>query len=170
MFSRSVVAFLLLGLSTIFGKGESTIPTEVALTPGLEYTLRNPGYPNNYEAGLHLAWNFTSHSDYRVHVNCSVISIPESENCSKDVLTLNGKQFCSSKKILFFAQASSLSVTFKSTTDLGKFCCRVISVFKPCQCGRIKKTVSDVDCAKELEETNLFFAGRRQIPLCGHNY
>lgn len=116
------------------------------LAVGEVYEVVSPRYPQNYPRNSDCSWKITAPVGNKVEFYCADVDIPESTDCTQDVLSVQAKKFCSSGQIYRINKSPdhSIDVTFKSTTNQGKFYCKANTKSDPCTCGR-RKSVSIIN-------------------------
>ncbi|XP_034950561.1 uncharacterized protein [Chelonus insularis] len=137
------LAFLLgmVGMSSSQSFGQCDF--EQVIEAGMSYYIFSPNYINgNYPAGSTCRW--TAKSDRPIKLSCDPFYIPESPNCSLDVLLVqspNGatERYCETGPFTTYSQGNQMTISLISSplSRGGRFYCLLESVSNrtDCACG-----------------------------------
>ncbi|KAK2586038.1 hypothetical protein KPH14_012040 [Odynerus spinipes] len=113
---------------------------EQELQLGTTYYVLSPDYPNYYRGRHSCMWR--SRSNTRVKLNCTLVEIPASRNCSLDALTIqvdNDIEYaiCGLNSFTVESVSSEMIIKFRSSYNTygGKFRCELTATPQTCSCG-----------------------------------
>lgn len=143
--SFPVLCLVALFASSVSGQACTTEGGVVRnINPLSPLIVQSPKYPENFVSDLSCRWNINVPVGYRFRVLCEDFSLTSTPNCQSDVVTINGKKYCSGPTLdTKWNGGQPLIIDFQSRTNSGKFKCTVSAIEDPCNCGNVKKTDKD---------------------------
>ncbi|XP_076175096.1 venom serine protease 34 [Ptiloglossa arizonensis] len=140
----TVLSWLTLFVASIFGQDQAC-NYQQELSAGNEYYVYNSEYPYNYKGQQFCIWTLTS--EYRVNLSCNSFSLPRSENCVEDSLSIQISQntthkYCGNGTFSIESEESTMTITLWAPvwTKGGRFVCEARLIERPkdsedCRCG-----------------------------------